>query len=62
MGIVWEAYHKGVTLLGVPGITLDFINQQLCLEMLVDSEMDSPVYRGVPFISCHLLAAMSGEK
>ena len=24
MGIVWEAYHKGVPLLGVPEITLDF--------------------------------------
>ena len=24
MGIVWEAYHKGVPLLGVPGITLDW--------------------------------------
>ena len=23
MGIVWEAYHKGVPSLGVPGITLD---------------------------------------
>ena len=23
VGIVWEAYHKGVPLLGVPGITLD---------------------------------------
>jgi len=23
MGMVWEAYHKGVLLLGVPGITLD---------------------------------------
>ncbi len=23
MGIVWEAYHTGVPLLGVPGITLD---------------------------------------
>ena len=23
MGIVWEDYHKGVPLLGVPGITLD---------------------------------------
>ena len=23
MGIVWEAYHKGVPLLGVPGISLD---------------------------------------
>ena len=23
MGIVWEAYHKGVPLLRVPGITLD---------------------------------------
>ena len=26
MGIVWEAYHKGVPLLGVPGITLDSEN------------------------------------
>ena len=25
MGIVWEAYHKGVPLLGVPGITLEII-------------------------------------
>ena len=25
MGIVWEASHKGVPLLGVPGITLDFL-------------------------------------
>ena len=25
MGIVWEAYHKGVPLLGVPGITLEFV-------------------------------------
>ncbi len=24
MGMVWEDYHKGVPLLGVPGITLDF--------------------------------------
>lgn len=23
MGIAWEAYHKGVQLLGVPGIALD---------------------------------------
>ena len=23
MGIVWETYHKGVPLLGVPGITLE---------------------------------------
>ena len=23
MGMVWEAYHKGVPLWGVPGITLD---------------------------------------
>ena len=23
MGIVWEAYHKGVPFMGVPGITLD---------------------------------------
>ena len=25
MGMVWEAYHKGVPLLGVPGITLEYI-------------------------------------
>ena len=25
MGMVWEAYHKGVPVLGVPGITLDII-------------------------------------
>ena len=24
-GIVWEAYHKGVPLLGVPGITVEFV-------------------------------------
>ncbi len=23
MGVVWEAYHKGFPLLGVPGITLE---------------------------------------
>ena len=28
MGIVWEAYHKGVPLLGVPGITLEWDPQQ----------------------------------
>ena len=27
MGMVWEAYHKGVPLLGVPGITLDMVSQ-----------------------------------
>ena len=27
MGMVWEAYHQGVPLLGVPGITLDFWDQ-----------------------------------
>ena len=26
MGIVWEAYHKGVPLLRVPGITLDTVH------------------------------------
>ena len=29
MGIVWEAYHKGVPLLGVPGITLDCMSADL---------------------------------
>ena len=27
MGIVWEAYHKGVPLLAVPGISLDSLNK-----------------------------------
>ena len=31
MGMVWEAYHKGVPLLGVTGMTLD--------EMLEDLEV-----------------------
>ena len=26
MGMVWEAYHKGVPLLGVPEISLEFWN------------------------------------
>ena len=30
MGIVWETYHKGVPLLGVPGITLDSVSQVSC--------------------------------
>ena len=30
MGIVWEAYHKGVPLLGVPGITLDCGPNETC--------------------------------
>ena len=30
MGIVWEAYHKGVPLLGVPGITLDPKKVPIC--------------------------------
>ena len=28
MGIVLEAYHKGVPLLGVPGITLEIMNAE----------------------------------
>ena len=28
MGIVWEAYHKGVPLLGVPRVSLDIIMVQ----------------------------------
>ena len=27
MGIVWEAYHKGVPLLGVPRISLEYVNR-----------------------------------
>ena len=26
MGLVWEAYHKGLPLLGVPGITIDLLH------------------------------------
>ena len=33
MGIVWEAYHKGVPLLGVPGITLDSGGRQMKRKM-----------------------------
>ena len=29
MGTVWEAYHKGVPLLGVLGITLDHVSGRL---------------------------------
>ena len=29
VGRVWKAYHKGVPLLGVPGITLDYANCEL---------------------------------
>ena len=29
MGIVWEAYYRGVPLLGVPGITLDFALEKI---------------------------------
>ena len=28
MGMVWEAYHKGVPVLGVPGITLDKMQRE----------------------------------
>ena len=28
-GMVWEASHKGVPLLGVPGITLDLSSKEL---------------------------------
>ena len=31
MGIVWETYHKGVPILGVPGITLDSSTDAVCL-------------------------------
>ena len=32
MGIVWEAYHKGVPLLGVRGITLDQTFGMFCFQ------------------------------
>ena len=41
MGIVWEAYHKGVPLLGVPGIALEMMagplrmNEPKLVDMLV---------------------------
>ena len=38
IGILWEAYHQGIPLLGVPGITLDLflidfdlVNHPLCM-------------------------------
>ena len=34
MGIVWEAYHKGVPSLGVPGITLDCSQNQVIAPLL----------------------------
>ena len=34
MGVVWEAYHKGVPLLGVPENPIDS-----CLKMAKDSEL-----------------------
>ena len=41
MGIVWEACHKGVPLLGVPGITLDFLDV-VFLPMLWNSTCHLP--------------------
>ena len=40
MGMVWEDYHNGVPLLGVPGITLDFMENLLVSEVL-GGELDS---------------------
>ena len=36
MGIVWEAYHKGVPLLGVPRISLDckLLTTSMVVEMV----------------------------
>ena len=40
MGIVWEAYHKGVPLLGVPGITLDRIFAKFLVLRLLGGKGD----------------------
>ena len=34
MGIVWEAYHKRVPLLGVPGISLEY-SFSLMLDLII---------------------------
>ena len=44
MGIVWEAYHKGVPLLGVPENPIDTLKTMSCKhlhdsEVLVDSHL-----------------------
>ena len=51
MGIVWEAYHKGVPLLGVPGITLENINIEKTLNMTI---------KNPPLESMYLLLKMVG--
>ena len=49
MGMVWEAYHKGVPLLGVPGITLDWVTTKL------NSIYAAAATAGFPFfVNCFL--------
>ena len=44
MGIVWEAYHKGVPLLGIPGITLDnFCKLPMLFHLLGDLQAPSEI-------------------
>ena len=40
MGIVWETYHKGVPILGVPGITLDSSTDAVCFWKVLDSNRE----------------------
>ena len=37
MGIVWEAYHKGVPLLGVLGITLEIVQYFMAIIIYMDT-------------------------
>ena len=49
MGIVWEAYHKGVPLLGVPenpievrGLVIDFVGLQLAIIWFIWTSLSLP--------------------
>ena len=48
MGIVWETYHKGVPLLGVPGITLEItwisLRGGFCFKALVNHHEKTSIW------------------
>ena len=50
MGMVWEAYHKGVPLLGVPGITLD-----VCVKSFTSCEVSTFQIVPVESMDLHLV-------
>ena len=58
MGIVWEASHKGVPLLGVPGITLDFFDTH---SRTSRSLCHIPMYRSFSLIF-HIIPIWVGQK